>query len=49
VDHRHIWHWTKARREEELAKCEVLCDVCHNAMRWWSNLLQTGWTGIRVT
>lgn len=24
-----IWQWSKERREEELAKCQVLCKVCH--------------------
>lgn len=25
----HIWSWTKARRDVELAKCQVLCFECH--------------------
>jgi hypothetical protein len=25
-----IWSWTKKRREEELAKCQVLCCDCHS-------------------
>lgn len=37
VDHRNpeekvehkIWSWSKQRRDEELAKCQVLCKVCH--------------------
>lgn len=28
-DH-NVWSWAKARREAELAKCQVLCAVCHN-------------------
>jgi hypothetical protein len=24
-----IWSWSKIRREEELAKCQVLCKDCH--------------------
>ena len=24
-----IWSWSQARREEELAKCVVLCGSCH--------------------
>jgi hypothetical protein len=28
IEHR-VWSWSKQRREEELAKCEVLCKVCH--------------------
>lgn len=24
-----IWHWSKDRRDEELAKCQVLCHYCH--------------------
>lgn len=28
-----IWSWSRQRREEELAKCQVLCDPCH---RWKS-------------
>jgi 5-methylcytosine-specific restriction endonuclease McrA len=28
VSHR-IWSWSAARREAELAKCQVLCDPCH--------------------
>lgn len=25
-----IWSFTKARRDAELAKCQVLCDDCHD-------------------
>lgn len=25
----NIWSWSKSRREEELAKCQVLCKECH--------------------
>ncbi len=25
----NIWSWTKTRRDEELAKCQVLCEACH--------------------
>ena len=28
VSHR-IWSWSKERREAELAKCQVLCEKCH--------------------
>lgn len=28
VSHR-IWSWSTARREAELAKCQVLCETCH--------------------
>ena len=28
VSHR-VWSWTKARRDEELKKCQVLCRLCH--------------------
>ncbi len=24
-----IWSWSEVRRNEELAKCQVLCEVCH--------------------
>lgn len=24
-----VWSWAKNRREEELAKCQVLCHDCH--------------------
>ncbi len=26
-----VWSWSKARRDRELAKCQVLCKVCHKA------------------
>jgi hypothetical protein len=26
-----IWSWSQKRREEELAKCQVLCRTCHEA------------------
>jgi 5-methylcytosine-specific restriction endonuclease McrA len=28
VDHK-VWSWSQARREAELAKCQVLCESCH--------------------
>src|SRR5258706_2169879 len=28
VSHK-VWTWTKKRREEELVKCQVLCEKCH--------------------
>lgn len=28
VDHK-VWSWSQARRDEELAKCQVLCWPCH--------------------
>lgn len=27
--HHNIWSWSEKRREEELAKCQVLCAKCH--------------------
>lgn len=30
VDHR-VWSWSDERRQEELAKCRVLCRDCHKA------------------
>lgn len=27
--HHRIWSWSLARREVELAKCQVLCHICH--------------------
>lgn len=27
--HHAVWSWRKDRREAELAKCQVLCDPCH--------------------
>lgn len=26
-----VWGWAKQRRDEELAKCQALCYVCHKA------------------
>jgi len=51
VDHRHIWHWSQQRRDEELAKCEVLCDVCHRGgeLHYYTMLMKLGWVGQRVT
>lgn len=28
VSHR-IWSWSQKKRDEELAKCQILCDACH--------------------
>jgi 5-methylcytosine-specific restriction endonuclease McrA len=28
IDHK-IWSWSKARREAELVKCQILCKECH--------------------
>lgn len=25
----NVWSWTKSKRDEELAKCQVLCYDCH--------------------
>lgn len=33
VSHR-IWSWAPARRNAELAKCEVLCHDCHLKETW---------------
>lgn len=27
----NVWSWSEARRNEELAKCQVLCYDCHKA------------------
>lgn len=27
--HHQVWSWSEARRETELAKCEVRCGSCH--------------------
>lgn len=24
-----IWSWSKERREQEIAKCDILCEKCH--------------------
>lgn len=29
--HHAVWSWTEARRAVELAKCQVLCCMCHRA------------------
>lgn len=26
-----IWSWSEARRNEEIAKCQVLCSTCHKS------------------
>jgi hypothetical protein len=26
-----IWSWSKAKQETELAKCQVLCSICHKS------------------
>lgn len=28
IDHK-IWSWAEKRRKEEIAKCQVLCRICH--------------------
>lgn len=33
VSHR-IWSWSLERRDEELAKCDVLCRPCHELTHW---------------
>ncbi len=30
ISHR-VWHWSRERREAELAKCQPLCRPCHAA------------------
>jgi hypothetical protein len=30
VDH-NVWSWAQKRRENELAKCQVLCHSCHKS------------------
>ena len=30
ISHR-IWSWSEERREEEIAKCQVLCKPCHRS------------------
>jgi hypothetical protein len=30
VTHR-IWSWSEARRNEEIAKCQILCEDCHQS------------------
>jgi len=47
VDHRHIWHWCRERREQELAKCVVRCDVCHDRRHSETLWMLRGWTGWR--
>lgn len=51
-----IWSWAAKRRAEELAKCQVLCEVCHQAKtksewhaRWESNTQPHTGTGRRGT
>lgn len=26
----NVWSWTEAKRNAELAKCQILCNKCHN-------------------
>lgn len=39
VDHR-IWSWSKTKRDEELAKCQVLCRDCHKLKTKLENIIQ---------
>jgi 5-methylcytosine-specific restriction endonuclease McrA len=41
VDHA-IWSWSDARREAELAKCQVLCHDCHLAKTVAENVALAG-------
>ncbi len=33
TDH-NIWSWSRKRREAEIAKCKVLCRLCHELAEW---------------
>jgi hypothetical protein len=37
VDH-HVWLWSTSRREEELKKCQVLCNTCHKRKSRWQRM-----------
>lgn len=42
VNHR-IWSWSQARRDIELAKCQVLCDPCHQIKSIAQQPITHGW------
>lgn len=49
VSHR-IWSWSKKRRDEEIAKCQVLCRSCHTHKTYrdyYELLPKHGTTGYR--
>lgn len=42
----NVWSWSQKRRDEELLKCVVLCEICHNKIsseqfkEWYSTPLE---------
>lgn len=43
VSHR-IWSWSEPRRLKELAKCQVLCSLCHQEKTIRQQPITNGWT-----
>lgn len=39
-----IWSWSQERRDDELKKCTVLCEVCHKLVTkyWYRSKLKDG-------
>lgn len=35
----NVWSWSPARREAELAKCQILCHPCHVEKTWKEDFL----------